>query len=72
MIYLHFKLYFCFLIYKLCVSNGMTVLKLKSNMWWFLTDRVFSTTETTDDVFSEIAMPIVAGAMRGFNGKSFH
>ena len=31
-------------------------------------DRVFGMHHTTDDVFSQIAQPIVQAAMKGFNG----
>ena len=35
----------------------------------FPTDRVFNSSETTNDVYEEIALPILEKAMDGVNGK---
>ena len=56
--------------------DGLTVLKdflctiynFKSFFWLVFLDQVFSPSATNDDVYTQIAAPIVRSAMEGFNG----
>lgn len=49
--------YFCYLAHNVSVHS--------------ITDAVFDPTAQTDDVYQEVAMPIVESALSGFNGTIF-